>query len=523
MSPPGDPRLLAPHWNPAEGMAWRSRMWRWLVFVNMPLAIWYLSWLLRPERISNHLLYGLLVGAETLNVVQALGFWWTMSAVRHRPPRPPFTEPVAVDVFIPVYNEPVEIVEATIAGAARLAGNTRVALLDDGGNPEMEALAARYGVGYVHRPTRGGAKAANINWTLERTDAPFVAIFDCDHVPDPRFLEVTLAHFDEKVAFVQTPQYYANGRDGGVAEASWSQQALFFGPIATGRDNLDSMFCCGTNVVFRRSALESVGSFSTDSLTEDFELSIRLHEEGWESRYLPQVLAAGLGPEDMASYTSQQLRWARGCLSSLPRIITARLPLRQRLNYLLSALHWLSGWTLLIYMCFPVVRILTGAQPLDVASTDQFLLHWAPYFAGGMATVTLASAGTYTFAAYALMAANFWVHIVASVLTLFRRKGTFVVTPKQGAGGRQIRPVAPALAACAVLVGVSLVGLMRDQSPATINNVAFASVHVTVLLAGSWAALRRGSAPVAATAPAGVEGELVAGGLAPPAGAEPVV
>ncbi len=490
-----DPRLEPPHWHPEDTLAWRGRALRWFVLVNVPLAVWYLSWLLSPGRASNRLLYAMLLGAEGLNVIQALGFWWTMASVRRRNVRPPCTDPVDVDVFIPVYNEPVAIVEATIAAATRLrSARARVTLLDDGGSPEMEALARRHGVEYANRPDNDGAKAGNINWSLARTDAPFVAILDCDHVPDPRFLEVTLAYFDDKVAFVQTPQYYANGQDEGVAGSSWSQQALFFGPIAVGRDNLGAMFCCGTNVVFRRSALEAMGGFPTNSLTEDFELSIKLHEAGWESRYVPEVLAAGIGPEDMGSYSAQQLRWARGCLSSVPRILTARLPLRLRLNYLLSAAHWLTGWTLLIYMIFPVVRILTGAQPLEVASADQFLFYWLPYFAGGMMTVNLVSGGCYRFSAYALMAANFWVHIVATVLTVLRRKGKFVVTPKEGVTGRQIRPVAAPLAAFAILAGVSLFGLIRDQTPATLNNVAFASVHMTVMLAGAWPALRRGAA-----------------------------
>ena len=91
---------------------------------------------------------------------------------------------------------------------------------------------------------------------------------------------------------MQTPQYYANWDRGEVPGAAWGQQALFFGPIARGKDGHDAMFCCGTNVVFRRAALERVGGFPADSVTEDFELSIRLHERGWRSRYVPEVLAA---------------------------------------------------------------------------------------------------------------------------------------------------------------------------------------------------------------------------------------
>jgi hypothetical protein len=126
----------------------------------------------------------------------------------------------------------------------------------------MEALARRHGVGYIRRTEHEGAKAGNINHALARTDAPYVVVFDCDHVPHPAFLERTLGYLRHpEVAFVQTPQYYANADQGGVAAASWAQQALFFGPIARAKDSLDSMFCCGTNVVFRRQTLEEAGGF----------------------------------------------------------------------------------------------------------------------------------------------------------------------------------------------------------------------------------------------------------------------
>lgn len=499
MSQVTDCRLAPPRWQPPEP-DWRGRLARLLPIVNVPLAIWYLSWLLSPDRPAQPVLYGLLVAAEVFNMLQVVGFWWTLTATRRRHPRPLCTEPFEVDVFIPVYNEPVDIVEPTVVAATRLrTAAVRVHLLDDGGNPEMEEMARRHGVNYINRPSNEGAKAGNINYALQRVDAPFVAIFDCDHVPDPRFLEVTLAYFDEdRVAFVQTPQYYANADQGSIAQASWAQQTLFFGTIAVGRDDLGAMFCCGTNVVFRRAALDAMGGFPTDSLTEDFELSLRLHEQGWKSRYVPEVLASGLGPEDMASYSSQQLRWARGCLSALPRILKARLPLKIRLNYLMSAAFWLTGWTLLIYMSFPVVRILTGDQPITVASVDQFLVHWAPYFVTGLVTVALASRGTYTFAAFALQSANFWIHVVASLLTLLRRKGSFAVTPKKGTAGRQIRPIRFSLAACAILAGVAVYGLSRDQSPATVNNAAFALVHITILVSGMWPALKGGPAEPAA-------------------------
>jgi cellulose synthase (UDP-forming) len=496
-----DPRMLLPGWDP-ERAAPRGRTML-LVLIAVPLAVWYFGWLLQPERVGVPALYGLLVAAELFNLCQAAGFWWTISrasGVWWKVTRSRESDPSAglgsglaaeVDVLIPVYDEPVEIVEPTVRAAGAMRGaRVKVHVLDDGRRDEIQAMAIRRGAGYIRRGHREGAKAGNLNAALEHTTAPFVAVFDCDHVPSPRFLERTLEYMrDRKMAFVQTPQYYGNSGTNQVAAAAWAQQALFFGAIARGKDGHGAIFCCGTNFLFRRAAMESVGGFPTDSVTEDFELSIKLHEHGWRSRYVPEVLAVGLGPEDMASYVSQQQRWARGCLGAVGSALRARIPIRLRVQYLLSSMYFLSGWTLLAYMAFPVIRILTGAQPVDAASADQFLVHFVPYFTVALSTVAIAGAGAYSFAGFSLAAAGFWIHVQATLRALLRRPPRFVVTPKRGAAQRQPRSVAPTLVVIAALAGAAVYGASQEYSPATLNNIGFAALHICVLSAGARLAL----------------------------------
>jgi hypothetical protein len=135
-------------------------------------------------------------------------------------------------------------------------------------------------------------------------------------------------------------------------------------------------------------------------------------------------------------------------------------------------------------MTFPVIRILTSEQPVNVPSAEQFMLFWGPYFFLGMVTVAIAGSNGYSYNAFALMSASFWIHVLATILTVFRRKGSFAVTPKQGTATRQIRPVVVPMVVCAILLGVAIYGLMTSQSPAMITNVSFATVHVLVLASG---------------------------------------
>ena len=118
-----------------------------------------------------------------------------------------------------------------------------------------------------------------------------------------------------------------------------------------------------------------------------------------------------------------------------------------------------------------------------------------PYYAVALTMAAVAGAGSYTFAAFALSAANFWIHVLSTIYTVLRRKGSFVVTPKKGAAARQPRAVMPALVVVAILVGVSIYGLIRNQDAATINNVSFAAVHVSILMTGCWAALAKPRVP----------------------------
>ncbi|MFC7497522.1 MULTISPECIES: glycosyltransferase family 2 protein [unclassified Nocardioides] len=472
----------------------RPMLARVVVGLAFTAAVWYFGWLLVPGRVGNPWLYGALVAAEIFNLVQALGFWWTL--LHDRPPRRP--APIAhyarVDVLIPRYDEPVDVVEPVIAAATALRGaDVVVHLLDDGDDAEMAALAARHGARYLTRERHVGAKAGNINHALSRIAGPdageFVVVLDCDHVPHPEFLRRTLGHLqDERVAFVQTPQYYANADRNPIAAAAWAQQALFFGCIGRGKDDLGAMFCCGTNVVFRRAALDDVGGFPTHSVTEDFELSLVLQQRGWRTAYVGEVLVQGLGPADMSSYVGQQLRWARGCLSALGKALFARLPLRVKAQYVLSSMYFLTGWTLMVYVSLPIIRILTGEQAVAAATADTFLLHFAPYFLLAISAVALGGAGSYTFTAFALAAASFWIHVFATLQVLTLRKGRFVVTPKAGTGLWQPGAVVPGLLAGAGLLGTAGYGLVHSRDAAMLNNVAFCLLHLVVIGTGiSWA------------------------------------
>jgi cellulose synthase (UDP-forming) len=78
----------------------------------------------------------------------------------------------------------------------------------------------------------------------------------------------------------------------------------------------------GTNAIFSRQAVEAVGRFPTDCLTEDTLITLRLHAAGYRTLYYPRSHTSGLAPDTIKSAYRQRSRWAQGHLQ-------VRLPARQ--------------------------------------------------------------------------------------------------------------------------------------------------------------------------------------------------
>jgi cellulose synthase (UDP-forming) len=472
-------------YTPAERRAIYLRNCRFLVVACVLSGAYYLWWLLVDARAANPWLFGILIAAELFNLIQAAGFWYTISNQKWTvPPDADFSASgERVDAFITVYGEPYDVVENTVAAVAAIRHpRLSVWVLDDGPDPEISRIAERHGAAYLTRPDRSGAKAGNVNHALSLSAGDFVIIFDADHAPVPEFLERTMACFaEESVAFAQTPQSYRNRFENRVAAGAHEQQALFYGPILRGKDSANAVFSCGTNVVFRRTALEQIGGIPEDSITEDLRVSLVLKRLRWTSVYVSEVLATGLGPVDVRGYFSQQKRWARGGLEILMRRRPFFLGMGgpRGVQYALSFLYWFTGLAYLGYIILPLAFLFFDQRPVQVP--NEYPSHFLPYVFITLLTMVYASEFTLTFRGIWFTLAAFPVHIAALFESVFGGAARFVVTSKT-AGARSLRPVIPQLLTLLAL-GVAIpYGLVTGGvTPSVVNNVAFALGHILIV------------------------------------------
>lgn len=471
-----------------------GRVRPWLIVVNLLMAQIYLLWWLNLDLADNYFLFGLLVFGEIYHVLMAVTFWHNIWPGVKNELKPTNIKPnLSVDIFIPVVSEPIEVIRQTVQAALALPYQQKqVYLLNDGRVAgykhwnRVEALAQELGCSCITRTTPGGAKAGNINHALAKTNGDLVVIFDADMIVKPSFLRKTLPYFAQPdTGFVQTPQYYSNHADNKIASGAWEQQAFFFGTIMKGKERFNGSFICGTNVIIRRQALMAVGGFDEENIAEDFLTSLKIHQQGWKSYYLTDVLATGLAPQDPMSYYTQQLRWARGSIQVLfshNPLLTRGLTWQQRIGYFSSALFYLNGLVVLINMAMPVLYLFLGWTPVG-ATTTVFAVYFLPFMFLTLYTLYLASDGTLTFPAMSFSQSSWTIQIMALWSIITGKKISFQVTPKQAQAGNYWFLIYPHLIYIGLVVGGASLAIWRESlTPAVAANLAWGIVNALMFL-----------------------------------------
>lgn len=351
---------------------------------------------------------------------------------RKIPPLPSDPERLpTVDVFIPTYNEDVDVVYVTATACMHLdypKEKLNIYILDDGGTTQklndpdpqraaaarkradsLKSIASRLGVIYFARETNQHAKAGNINAGLLRCvcrdDAndhdkatcgntgfgcscgELVLFLDCDHVPTQDLLQNTVGFFlqDEKLCLVQTPHFFINPtpieKNLETHRHNPHENEMFYGAVQLGLDFWNSSFFCGSAAILRRSALMDIGGMARDTVTEDAETSLALHSKGYNSVYLNKPMSMGLSPESFDSFILQRSRWAQG----MTQILLLKNPLRQkglrltqRICYFNSCLFWLFGFARIIFFVSPLMFLFFGLRVYNV-SLNQILLYAVPH------------------------------------------------------------------------------------------------------------------------------------------------
>lgn len=246
----------------------------------------------------------------SLAVVQAIAlgiffFPQSKSTRKHSPP---------LSVIVPAYNE-AGFIKNTVQSilSADYRGKKEILVIDDGSTDHTveEAKSIRDPRVKIYQKQHAG-KAAAVNYGISKARFETIALLDADSSLDKKALQLLV-------------QPLADGADvsTGVIRAKRTRNPL------TWFQDIDYMVSSGWRYIcskinatyiapgfaaFRKSALEKVGNFDNDTLTEDLDIVIKMRKAGYKAAMVPAAVMTTSVPSTFYGLVRQRLRWGRGSL-----------------------------------------------------------------------------------------------------------------------------------------------------------------------------------------------------------------
>jgi cellulose synthase/poly-beta-1,6-N-acetylglucosamine synthase-like glycosyltransferase/exo-beta-1,3-glucanase (GH17 family) len=294
------------------------------------------------------------------------------------PPIPAARSP-KVSIHIPACREPPEMLLQTIDSVALLdyPNFECVVVINNTPDPAFwEPIKARcHELGprfkFVYAENLVGFKAAALRLALAQTatDAEIIGVLDADYVVDRNWLkELTPAFADPNVGLVQAPQDHRDGSRSFIHSAMNAEYAGFFDIGMVERNEVNAIIVHGTMCLIRRTALDTAGGWSSDTICEDSDLGLSILEQGWRAQYTTRRYGWGLLPQDYLAFRTQRARWAAGAVQIVKKHWrqflpgTSRLDRNQKREFIFGWLSWF------------------GAEIIGVAAAILNLI-WVPFVA----------------------------------------------------------------------------------------------------------------------------------------------
>lgn len=471
-APPGWPALehdappiRGPRVEQVSVLSRADRVAYWaLAALWLGVAARFWSWWLEPaHRGSPALFIVATVCLAYLSTALPSFFWYFVRRMR-RPieiAAPPGRRVAMITLCVPSHESHHVIAEQLEALAAVDYPHDSW-LLDEGGDPELRALAEARGVRYFTRhgrpeyneadpPFQARTKAGNVNAWLDHIESlgieydVFVQL-DIDHRPHRDYLHRTLGYFEDRdVAWVQAPSVCGN-LESWTARGLAEQEVVLQGPLQMGfYGHSGTPFIIGSHTSYRTSAVYAINGFQP-TRAEDHLDTVVLAASGYRGVYVPRVIAEGDGPDDLGTYLRQQFAWAYSMVQIFvhhtPRLLFSYAP-SQSFQFLMAQ-SWYLLWSvsLGVLWVLPIVALLSDHHIARV-SLPEFLAYQWPVMLTGLLLwwwtrrfFQPAGIGL-TWRAILLEIARWPVVLLAVVTALLGIRRSYMITPK----GRDRSPI----------------------------------------------------------------------------------
>ena len=276
-----------------------------------------------------------------------------------------------VTIMVPAHNEEYVIANTVENILAIDYPNFEVIVIDDRSSDNtakvIKDLEANFEkvIGFIRSQDAFPGKSAVLNDAMMLAKGDAILVFDADATVEPDFLNKLIPHLEPAdVGAVQARKIIRN-KDYNFLTRCQNNEYTLDTHFQTGRDAVKgAVELRGNGELIKRIALEDIGGWNNYTITDDLDMSTRLHIKGWDIRFCPEACVYEEGIVYLFPLFRQRRRWLEGTIRRYleyfgEAIKSKKMSLRARLDMAIYITQFVMPLWFMMEVVFRIVRLVT--------------------------------------------------------------------------------------------------------------------------------------------------------------------
>lgn len=280
-----------------------------------------------------------------------------------------------VTVMIPSHNEEGVISQTVQNVLAMDYEKFEVIVIDDRSDDNtatvIRELEKQYDnvTAFVRDKDAFPGKSAVLNDALVLAKGEAILVFDADARVEPDFLSKLVPNLEpEDVGAVQARKVIMN-KDYNLLTRCQNNEYTLDAHFQMGRDAVKgAVELRGNGELIKRTALDDIGGWNEETITDDLDMSTKLHINGWDVRFCPEAIVYEEGIIYLVPLYRQRRRWLEGSirryLEHFGDVLTSKdMSLRASLDMTAYVSEFIMPIWLIMEVFFQIFRVVANGAP----------------------------------------------------------------------------------------------------------------------------------------------------------------
>lgn len=282
-----------------------------------------------------------------------------------------------VTVMIPAHNEE-SVITKTVENILEMDyENFEVIVIDDRSEDDTASVVKELENKYenvtalIRDKEAFPGKSAVLNDALKLAKGDAILVFDADARIAPDFLSKLVPNLEpDDVGAAQARKVIIN-KDFNLLTRCQNNEYTLDSHFQMGRDSVKgAVELRGNGELIKRKALEDIGGWNEETITDDLDMSAQLHIKGWDVRFCPDIVVYEEGIIYVVPLYRQRRRWLEGSIRRYlehfgEAMSSKEISLRARLDMTAYISEFIMPIWLLMELCFQIFRVATKSAPTN--------------------------------------------------------------------------------------------------------------------------------------------------------------